>query len=373
MRPQKAHRDTGLYKKGRRYYLAWHMPGEGPQHMALIPAGQTRATTELDVARVLRTSVLASGMTAAQVVARRRSGRPIPHARTLDELPAEIDRLVDDFAAYNARRYTATQGARNKTKVRAFLIQQGIRHVQQISPATIAAHLEKLETTDKLKASTVAKSQAAISSFCKFLILRGLLEHNPARDVPAPKIVLPPPRFLNEDEYDQALQIANDEGVLPEVGTALCTGMRLGELRRLDWSDIRWADKSIVLTVTKTKRPRTIPMAAKLVDLLDTHARGGGKRQRPKTGLVFSDDGQPRTDHWWRHALDQLKDKIAAFGQGDEDSRAWHLFRHTFASRLVAAGVPIRQVADWMGHVTIATTMRYAHLAPGYSPQIEEV
>jgi hypothetical protein len=42
----------------------------------------------------------------------------------------------------------------------------------------------------------------------------------------------------------------------------------------------------------------------------------------------------------------------------------WHDLRHSFASNLIAAGVPILQVQAWMGHSTIAMTMRYAHLAP---------
>lgn len=42
----------------------------------------------------------------------------------------------------------------------------------------------------------------------------------------------------------------------------------------------------------------------------------------------------------------------------------WHCLRHTFASRLVLAGVDIRTVAELMGHRTLAMTMRYAHLAP---------
>ena len=43
----------------------------------------------------------------------------------------------------------------------------------------------------------------------------------------------------------------------------------------------------------------------------------------------------------------------------------WHDTRHSFASQLVMAGVPIVQVQQWLGHSTIAMTMRYAHLAPG--------
>ena len=46
---------------------------------------------------------------------------------------------------------------------------------------------------------------------------------------------------------------------------------------------------------------------------------------------------------------------------------SWHCLRHTFASRLVMAGVDIRTVQELMGHKTIGMTVRYAHLAPKHT------
>ena len=40
----------------------------------------------------------------------------------------------------------------------------------------------------------------------------------------------------------------------------------------------------------------------------------------------------------------------------------WHDCRHSFASQLVIAGTPLRQVQEWLGHSTILMTMRYSHL-----------
>ena len=50
----------------------------------------------------------------------------------------------------------------------------------------------------------------------------------------------------------------------------------------------------------------------------------------------------------------------------------WHCNRHTFASRLVMAGVDLRTVAQLMGHKTIQMTMRYAHLAPDHQQNAVE-
>lgn len=49
----------------------------------------------------------------------------------------------------------------------------------------------------------------------------------------------------------------------------------------------------------------------------------------------------------------------------------WHDLKHTFASRLVMAGVDLRTVQELLGHKTIAMTVRYAHLAPEH--QLEAV
>jgi site-specific recombinase XerD len=48
----------------------------------------------------------------------------------------------------------------------------------------------------------------------------------------------------------------------------------------------------------------------------------------------------------------------------------WHDLRLTFASQLASAGVPLRQVQDWLGHSTIRMTMRYSHLALGQGAEL---
>lgn len=48
-----------------------------------------------------------------------------------------------------------------------------------------------------------------------------------------------------------------------------------------------------------------------------------------------------------------------------DDSHTFHDLRHTFGTRMAAAGVPIRTLMEWMGHRDLKTTLIYADFAPG--------
>jgi integrase len=144
------------------------------------------------------------------------------------------------------------------------------------------------------------------------------------------------------------------------------TGARAGEQIAFQWGDIDWHNRLVIIrrssslgTVgpTKSGKERKIPMTTDLEAALK-----GIKHLRSQ--LVFcNEDGRPLSK--W-----QLHERLwgTARRAGLRKIR-WHDTRHSFASQLVMAGVPIPQVQQWMGHSTIAMTMRYAHLAPGSGAQ----
>tara|TARA_B100002051_G_C16305114_1_gene424807 strand:- start:134 stop:418 length:285 start_codon:yes stop_codon:yes gene_type:complete len=66
----------------------------------------------------------------------------------------------------------------------------------------------------------------------------------------------------------------------------------------------------------------------------------------------------PFTTYWYRDRWDRLRIILKL------DDAPWHTLRHTTASRLVQKGVQLVVVKEIMGHKSIATTMRYAHLQP---------
>lgn len=138
------------------------------------------------------------------------------------------------------------------------------------------------------------------------------------------------------------------------------TGMRKGELRALEWSDIDFEHRHLTVrqsawrnkvSSTKTSKIRHIPMSDDVYDRLLS--------MRQTQGYVFHrPDGSPVAENTAGHAIGRICKRA-----GVKDTR-WHGLRHTCGSQLSAGGVPLNQVSAVLGHSNITTTMRYAHFAP---------
>lgn len=140
----------------------------------------------------------------------------------------------------------------------------------------------------------------------------------------------------------------------PLVLLSLNTGMRRGEVFNLTWADIDLANKVLTVegTTAKSGQTRHIPLNKEALTTLTEW-----KTQAGASAYVFPSQSGGRLDNVnksWAGVL--ARAKITAF--------RWHDLRHTFASKLVMAGVPLNTVRELLGHSDIRMTLRYAHLAP---------
>jgi len=138
---------------------------------------------------------------------------------------------------------------------------------------------------------------------------------------------------------------------------AIHTGCRRGEILSTTWQDIDLFKRTVKVEISKRKKKdkgnlkrkyKVIPMSDKLYQMLL-------KRSKIMhiSGRVF-----PVSSSSARHAFDE------AIKRAKLENFRFHDLRHTFATRLVQAGVNLYAVKELMGHESIRTTERYAHHYP---------
>ena len=131
--------------------------------------------------------------------------------------------------------------------------------------------------------------------------------------------------------------------------------MRRGEVFNLTWADIDLTNKLVTVEGegAKSGQTRHIPLNKEALETL----KGWRKQHSKEVGFVFPGKKGERLDNVKKSWDGLLKlAKVTGF--------RWHDLRHTFASKLVMAGVPLNTVRELLGHSDIAMTLRYAHLAP---------
>jgi integrase len=182
-------------------------------------------------------------------------------------------------------------------------------------------------------------------------------------DLPAVKVKQAPWDYLNSEESAKLLQAALTDDERTALLFALRTGARAGEQIALQWGDIDWMSRKVcfrrsmtygVTGPTKSGKERRIPLSPELLHALKEHRlRVGGHEH------VFCDGaGRALT-------LERLHSIVwGACRRAGLRKVRWHDLRHSFASQLVVANVPLARVQEYLGHSTITMTMRYAHLAP---------
>lgn len=200
---------------------------------------------------------------------------------------------------------------------------------------------------------TINRKLAAISKMLRFAHARGWIEKLPIierKQEPLNRL-----RWLSDAEEAELLQRFTDMGS-HDLST-LClflvdTGARVGEALKLEWRDIDSQHKLVRFWDTKNGQARSIPVTTRVMDMLNEIEVLGLGGKGP-----FSEIKQTTFNHKWVVVR-------RAMGLDKDDQFVPHALRHTCASRLVQRGVPILTVKEWLGHKSLAITLRYAHLAP---------
>jgi len=173
-------------------------------------------------------------------------------------------------------------------------------------------------------------------------------------------------RFLSDDERSRLLEACKKStlrNLYPLVLLAISTGARQTELLSLRWSDIDLDRQVAVLQHTKNGDRRALPLQGEALRVLQ-ELRDRAGTDTDADHVFFGRKGptlpQPFPTNAWKRALEKAE---------IEDLR-FHDLRHTAASYLAMSGATLAEIAEILGHKTLAMVKRYAHLTDQHTSRV---
>jgi integrase len=240
--------------------------------------------------------------------------------------------------------------------------------LDEITTAAIEHFLASLREGERVVSpATVNRYRDLLSGLFKRAMRLGLVSGNPVRGIPKLReagrrlVYLP----ANADE-ETALCEALPAELRPLFAMSLHTGLRWSEQIALRWRDVDFLSGVVTVGRSKNGTARQVPMNSVVTSVLFDV---GAQRRRPNDPDEQIFTGAYRTvARAFSQAVGSAQATLRAAGKDASrlDGYTWHGNRHSFASRLVMAGVDPRTVQELGGWKTLGMVQRYAHLAPGH-------
>lgn len=215
--------------------------------------------------------------------------------------------------------------------------------------------------------STVNRFIATLSHALSFAVKeRQFLGRNPVSDIARKKEPRGRTRFLSDVERAKLLEACakSDWPALRVlVLLAITTGARRGELIALRWSDVDLKAGRALVRETKNGEQRTLPLAGKALEGL----RELKLQRSARSEYVFA---QPSGAEGPYHHFDSHWYEVLE--RAGISNFHFHDLRHTTASMLAAQGASLLEIADVLGHKTLAMVKRYSHLVVDHKAKVIE-
>ena len=222
----------------------------------------------------------------------------------------------------------------------------------------------------KYSKTTTARKIASLRTFFNFLFREKITETNPAKAVHAPKREKSLPKFLSEDEMNcilNGIKTDTPSGYRNRVILELLysSGMRISELSGLKFSDLN-TDNNEIRVFGKGAKERIVLISDKVKEMLNIYLKtvrplintDGPKTADNDDSFVFINKTgyrlQPQT------IRSVINDTVNSLQLPKHVTP--HVFRHSFATKLLNHGADLRVVQELLGHASISNTQIYTHL-----------
>lgn len=217
----------------------------------------------------------------------------------------------------------------------------------------------KSERIKEVSPARVNRNISCLKSMFNRAIEWGKIENNPVIKVKLLKENNKRLRYLEKEEITNLISNCS-EYLKPIVIIALNTGMRKGEIFRLEWNHIDFKRGIIYILDTKNGEKREIP-----INKMAEVALISVKRNPDSPYIFCNKEGKPFSDITTSFFTAMKKTGIINF--------RFHDLRHTFASQLVMSGIDLNTVRELLGHKSLNMTLRYAHLSSDHKKRAVDI
>ena len=284
------------------------------------------------------------------------------------KIPA-LDILIDQYLNYllvekGLSRSTLDSYSSDMVRYREFLYENKIRRISAADTALILKHMIALRNAG-ISARSRARHLVTIRGFYRFMVHEKIIEHDPARLVDLPKTSLKLPDVLSVDEVSRLLQTPDTDKPRGARDCAMlellyAAGLRVSELVNLKTQDVN-LEAGFVRVMGKGSKERVVPIGLHAKEKIESYilkSRHMLLKNRASPYLFVARAAKPLT----RQGFWKLLRRYA--GQAQLHKKVTpHSLRHSFASHLLEGGADLRAVQVMLGHVDIATTQIYTHVA----------
>ncbi len=278
----------------------------------------------------------------------------------------QLDIFLEMMAAERgASDNTLAAYGRDLAEFGVFLMRRK-RSIEAADAKNIQDYLAQLKSKGR-KATTHARKLSVLKQFYQFLYAERLRDDDPSARIDGPKTGRALPKYLSEDEVDQLLAAAREQGgasgarMTALVELLYATGLRVSELVGLPVAAIA-RDGQMVLVRGKGNKERMVPLSDPARDAIAVYLekRPGYLKEGAPSNFLFP--SKAKEGHLTRAGFGLLL-KDLAISAGIEPKRVSpHVLRHSFASHMLAHGADLRTLQQLLGHADISTTQIYTHV-----------
>lgn len=224
--------------------------------------------------------------------------------------------------------------------------------IAHVSSDDLRKYLSEYELERGSSKVTIDNIRRIFSSFFSWLEDEDYIVKSPVRKIKRVKTAVKTKETLSDEELEALRDSCDSKRDLAMVDLLASTGMRVGELIRLDIDDVDIQGRECVVTGKGNKqRPVYFDARTKLHLAAYLESRKDGN-----PALFVSLNGRTQ-----RLSVCTVEKRIKALGERAQVGRVHpHKFRRTLATHAIDKGMPIEQVQRLLGHSKIETTMHYA-------------